>query len=294
MAARSRSALVAASDRRFQRFGNFLWSGKGSTGDEREMAKKIASTVVRGDYEVLYEGQEKSNFWEAIGGKEEYTTNKEQTEHRDVIPPRLFHSSYTTDAFRVEEIVNFSQSDLVQEDIMLLDARHVIYIWSGKASSKIERDATTFIPIQYLRTDPAERDEDIPVFFVKQGFEPNTFTGFFKNWNSTLWNECKSYDELRRELEGKNPVLELNTVLVDGERRFDDFVKYPVEMLREEADTLPDDIDKTRREGTYRRLGPSPPSLAVALDGIKILIKKLRTLECLLNQLESGVIPSEN
>ncbi|CAG2064388.1 unnamed protein product, partial [Timema podura] len=147
------------------------------------MAKKIASTVVRGDYEVLYEvhsteirnsispflavelnttsaltnyatelGQEKSNFWEAIGGKEEYTTNKEQTEHRDVIPPRLFHSSYTTDAFRVEEIVNFSQSDLVQEDIMLLDARHVIYIWSGKASSKIERDATTFIPIQYLRT----------------------------------------------------------------------------------------------------------------------------------------------
>nr|CAD7432912.1 unnamed protein product [Timema monikensis] len=230
------------------RFGNFLWSGKGSTGDEREMAKKIASTVVRGDYEVLYEGQEKCNFWEAIGGKGEYTTNKEQTEHRDVIPPRLFHSSCTTDTFRVEEIVNFSQSDLLQEDTMLLDARHVIYIWSGKASSKTERDAITFIPIQYLRTDPAERDEDIPVFFVKQGFEPNTFTGFFKNWNSTFWNECKSYDELRRELEGKNPVLELDSVLVDGERRFDDFVKYPVEMLREEADTLPEDIDKTRRE----------------------------------------------
>nr|CAD7262170.1 unnamed protein product [Timema shepardi] len=336
------------------RFGNFLWSGKGSTGDEREMAKKIASTVVRGDYEVLYEArrfvdidlpptchaeddkpithyeddedevffgfdntveahvpspdglgedgdissnpddtapninlfsvaifviahaqrvslsdsrqsshgryclgthirelvtrQEKPNFWEAIGGKEEYTTNKEQTEHRDVIPPRLFHSSYTTDAFTVEEIVNFSQSDLVQEDIMLLDARHVIYIWSGKASSKMERDAITFIPIKYLRTGRVEnsrsdRDSKLDLLVTCSLIYCKSDA-----LNHAAIKECKSYDELRRELEGKNPVLELDFVLVDGEKRFDDFVKYPVEMLREEADTLPDDIDKTRRE----------------------------------------------
>nr|CAD7569621.1 unnamed protein product [Timema californicum] len=236
------------------RFGNFLWSGKGSTGDEREMAKKIASTVVRGDYEVLYEGQEKPNFWEAIGGKEEYTTNKEQTEHRDVIPPRLFHSSYTTDAFTVEEIVNFSQSDLVQEDIMLLDARHVIYIWSGKASSKMERDAITFIPIQYLRTGRVEnsrsdRDSNLDLLVTCSLIYCKSDA-----LNHAAIKECKSYDELRRELEGKNPVLELDFVLVDGEKRFDDFVKYPVEMLREEADTLPDDIDKTRREYTTNPL----------------------------------------
>jgi hypothetical protein len=34
---------------------NYIWCGKGSTGDEREMAKKIAA-VVAPDQEVVYEG----------------------------------------------------------------------------------------------------------------------------------------------------------------------------------------------------------------------------------------------
>lgn len=33
-----------------------MWCGKGSTGDEREMAKKIAAVMAPGEQEVVYEG----------------------------------------------------------------------------------------------------------------------------------------------------------------------------------------------------------------------------------------------
>lgn len=33
-----------------------VWCGKGSTGDEREMAKKIASSLTKSEFGVVYEG----------------------------------------------------------------------------------------------------------------------------------------------------------------------------------------------------------------------------------------------
>lgn len=33
-----------------------MWCGKGSTGDEREMAKKIASSLTKSEFGVVYEG----------------------------------------------------------------------------------------------------------------------------------------------------------------------------------------------------------------------------------------------
>lgn len=35
---------------------SFVWCGKGSTGDEREMAKNIAHSMASADYTVVYEG----------------------------------------------------------------------------------------------------------------------------------------------------------------------------------------------------------------------------------------------
>lgn len=40
---------------------------------------------------------------------------------------------------------------------------------------------------EYLETDPSGRDADTPVYVVKQGFEPPTFTGFFGVWDQDLW-----------------------------------------------------------------------------------------------------------
>ncbi|XP_063241557.1 advillin-like isoform X5 [Bacillus rossius redtenbacheri] len=228
--------------------GNFLWFGKGSTGDEREMAKKVASFVLSGSYEVVYEGQEKASLWEAIGGKEDYDRKKKNADSSNFAIARLFQCSNASGSFTVEEILGFAQSDLIPEDVMLLDTRGVVYVWIGRASSKDESEGAVDSAAEYLRTDPADRDEDTPIVLVKQGFEPPTFTGFFPTWDPTMWNDWKTLEELRCELEGGNPELTLDSQLVDGERCFEDFPKHPAEALRVGAEELPPDVDRTRRE----------------------------------------------
>jgi hypothetical protein len=60
--------------------------------------------------------------------------------------------------------------------------------------------------------------------------------------------ENKSFEDVRRELESSNPVLELDPRLVDGAKNFSDFTKYSLEKLQASADDLPEEVDKTRRE----------------------------------------------
>ncbi|PSN56753.1 Villin-1 [Blattella germanica] len=226
----------------------FIWCGKGSTGDEREMAKKISSIMAKGDHQVVYEGQEKKDFWEAIGGEEEYANNKRLADATDTMPARLFQCSNASGAFKVEEITNFTQSDLVSEDVMMLDAHDCVFLWIGKDSNKDERDKSIRTVMEYLKTDPSDRDENTPIIKVKQGFEPPTFTGFFGVWDTSLWNDNKTYEDFRHELESSNPVLELDPRLIDGAKNFEDFPKYSLEQLQASADDLPEDVDKTRRE----------------------------------------------
>lgn len=227
---------------------SYVWCGKGSTGDEREMAKKIAAVIAPGDQEVVYEGQEKSDFWEAIGGQEEYANDKRLADSTDRMPARLFQCSNATGVFKAEEIMNFTQNDLVSEDVMMLDAHDSIFIWIGKDSNKDERDKAVQMVMEYLATDPSNRDDNTTILKVKQGYEPPTFTGFFGVWDTSLWNDNKSFEDVRHELEGSNPVLELDPQLIDGARNFSDFPKYPLEKLQASADDLPEDVDKTRRE----------------------------------------------
>ena len=40
---------------------------------------------------------------------------------------------------------------------------------------------------EYLATDPSDRDDDIPIIVVKQGYEPPSFTGFFGAWDQQLF-----------------------------------------------------------------------------------------------------------
>ena len=39
----------------------------------------------------------------------------------------------------VEEILDFTQADLVTEDVMLLDVGHAIFVWLGSDSNENER-----------------------------------------------------------------------------------------------------------------------------------------------------------
>ncbi|XP_067001407.2 villin-1 [Anabrus simplex] len=227
----------------------FVWCGKGATGDEREMAKQIAEVASHGDYALVYEGQEKADFWEEIGGKEDYANDIQLTEASDELPARLFQLSNASGTFKAEEIVNFEQSDLVEEDVMLLDTREALYLWLGKDSRQDERKMAVETAIEYLRTDPTNRDQDTPILQIKQGYEPPTFTGFFGVWDTSLWNNNKSFEEVRREMEDQNPVLQIDVSSAGGNQSFNDFPKYSLEVLRNiDPSKLPDDVDVLHKE----------------------------------------------
>ena len=49
---------------------------QGSSGDEREMAKQLATTLCDGLQETVVESQEPTEFWELLGGKAPYASEK--------------------------------------------------------------------------------------------------------------------------------------------------------------------------------------------------------------------------
>lgn len=79
--------------------------------------------------------------------------------------------------FTVEEIVDFQQTDLIEDDVMLLDAGDTIFLWIGEQSNDEERKFSRNLVAEYMKTDPSQRDEDTPLIIIKQGYEPPNFTG---------------------------------------------------------------------------------------------------------------------
>uniref|UniRef100_A0A674H7F3 Villin 1 n=1 Tax=Taeniopygia guttata TaxID=59729 RepID=A0A674H7F3_TAEGU len=100
----------------------YLWYGKGCSGDEREMAKTVADIISKLEKPVIAEGQEPPEFWLALGGKSQYASSKRLQEENPSVPPRLFECSNKTGTFLATEIIDFTQDDLEESDVYLLDA----------------------------------------------------------------------------------------------------------------------------------------------------------------------------
>ena len=184
-----------------------VWFGKSSTGDERDMAKQLAFTK-NNDPLIVVEGQEKANFWEMLGGKEAYFSEKITRPDEVVGEPRLFHVSNATGNIKVDEVVQFSQQDLLDEDIMLLDANHSIFLWQGFLSNRTERTQAISIAKDYLFTCPRERDPDTPIIIIKQGREPIDFVGYFGFWDESLWANLEElYGDMADEIAEEEPTI---------------------------------------------------------------------------------------
>ncbi|XP_063458326.1 villin-like protein isoform X6 [Pan paniscus] len=99
----------------------YLWFGKGCNGDQREMARVVVTVISRKNEETVLEGQEPPHFWEALGGRAPYPSNKRLPEEVPSFQPRLFECSSHMGCLVLAEVVFFSQEDLDKYDIMLLD-----------------------------------------------------------------------------------------------------------------------------------------------------------------------------
>nr|KAF6421523.1 villin like [Molossus molossus] len=180
----------------------YIWFGKGCSGDQRVMARKVV-TVVSGnmDQETVLEGQEPPHFWEALGGRAPYPSNKSLPEDVSSFQPRLFECSGHNGHLVLMEVVFFSQDDLDKYDVMLLDTWQEIFLWLGEAVSKQKEEVVAW-GREYLQTHPARRSQTIPIVLIKQGHEPPTFTGWFLAWDPYKWTESENNQSYRELVEG--------------------------------------------------------------------------------------------
>ncbi|XP_064597998.1 advillin-like [Liolophura sinensis] len=228
----------------------YIWCGKGSTGDEREMAKRVAHLSNR-EQTMVFEGQEKKDFWNVLGGKEDYASDKRLQEEETAQPARLFQCSNASGVFTVDEIPDFTQSDLVSDDVMLLDACHAIFVWVGDGANEEEKRLAQTVAFEYLETDPAHRDPDTPVMKIRQGYEPPNFTGFFGVWDRELWNKGMSIEEMEKDLAEGNQGIQIvkETVEAAGTLGFSEVAKYPYEELAHKpTEELPAGVNPSCKE----------------------------------------------
>ncbi|KAJ0921211.1 putative villin headpiece, villin/Gelsolin, ADF-H/Gelsolin-like domain superfamily [Helianthus annuus] len=166
----------------------FTWHGNQSTVEQHTLAAKIAEFLKPGaNVKFAKEGTENQTFWFALGGKQGYTSKKVTQE--TVREPHLFAFSFNKGKFEIEEIYNFSQDDLLTEDILILDTHAEVFVWVGQSVDSKEKQSAFEVGQKYIES-AASLDglsPSVPLYRVTEGNEPNFFTTFF-SWDSAKAN----------------------------------------------------------------------------------------------------------
>lgn len=230
--------------------GNFIWFGKGCSGDEREYGRQIQKAIVGNKtVDTVMEGSEPNEFWTALGydisnGRPHYAEVKEdQTD--EYHEPRLFQCSNARGYFYVEEIYDFDQEDLIEDDVMILDAFFEVFVWIGEGAKPVERKEALKTAKEYIDSDPTSRtSEDTVIMVIKQGREPTNFRCHFFAWDDEKWSNGMNYEQLKAAL-GSGEVA-----AVSADQALDAFStnnKIPYEQLKN-SEGLPDTVDLTMKE----------------------------------------------
>uniref|UniRef100_A0A0E0H9R3 Gelsolin-like domain-containing protein n=1 Tax=Oryza nivara TaxID=4536 RepID=A0A0E0H9R3_ORYNI len=118
---------------------------------------------------LVREGSEPDRFWEALGGRSEYSKEKQ-----------------------AKEVFSFSQDDLVTEEILILDCVEELHIWVGHQSGVLSKEQALDIGKMFLQAgihQDGRRPIDTTMYIVTEGDEPRFFTSFF-NWDYSKQTEA--------------------------------------------------------------------------------------------------------
>lgn len=165
----------------------FTWSGNLTTTEDHELLERQLDVIKPNlQSKPQKEGSETDQFWELLGGKCEYPSQKIVKEAES--DPHLFSCSYKKDTLKVTEIYNFSQDDLMTEDEFILDCHSDIFVWIGQQVASEIRNQALSIGEKFLQSDflREKLSPEAPVFVIVEGSEPQFFTRFFK------WDSAKS------------------------------------------------------------------------------------------------------
>ncbi|CAL9047259.1 unnamed protein product [Musa banksii] len=162
----------------------FIWSGSSSTFEQQQWAARIAELLKPGvTLKHVKEGTESSAFWFGLGGKQGFTSKKIT---QDIIrDPHLYTFSFKKGKLEVTEVFNYSQDDLLTEDMLVLDTHAELFVWIGQSVDSKEKQKAFDIGQKYieLATSLEGLSPDVPLYKITEGNEPCFFTTYF-SWDN--------------------------------------------------------------------------------------------------------------
>eukprot|EP00029_Vermamoeba_vermiformis_P005549 TRINITY_DN1959_c0_g1_i1.p1 TRINITY_DN1959_c0_g1~~TRINITY_DN1959_c0_g1_i1.p1 ORF type:complete len:1522 (+),score=358.22 TRINITY_DN1959_c0_g1_i1:76-4566(+) len=134
-----------------------------------------------------------------------YSEGEESNSHQESWPI-LFQAQIVTGQFKMEEIFDFTQDDLLDRDVFVLDCKDTIWVWFGKNSVPILQQLTLETLLDYVDKHPMGERLGDPINIIKSGLEPLEFTVHFFGWEYAKNSNPQAYSASIRPME---EVLEL-------------------------------------------------------------------------------------
>jgi len=162
----------------------WIWKGKGARQVEISEAERMAKLMYPYSVTSIEEGKEPIAFWTVLGGQDPYARSHGK--------PRLF-SVTTGSNGRIEamEVFDYTQTDLSDRRVAVLDNGAKIFIWVGQRSKKADKGKAKALAEIYLETDPTRNvreKERTPIVIVDRDSEPKDFKQVFPSWNEGIWS----------------------------------------------------------------------------------------------------------
>lgn len=243
----------------------YFWKGQKALEVEAETAKIVAETLQSTrTFEALEEGAEPDAFWAALGGKGDYPQAKDVP--ATSLEPMLFQCSNSTGALTIDPVFDFSQADLTEEDVFLLDSFTTVFVWIGSEANAVEKAGAKEAAGAYIKQNGYEADT--PVITIKSGSEPAIFTCNFLGWDAAAKTKfVDPYEAKLAALKAANPADDEPAAAADisdapsprksvgGGEIFDKDFKEPgsdytlnYAELTKPLDQLPSGVDPRKKE----------------------------------------------
>ncbi|KAL4188346.1 hypothetical protein AMTRI_Chr08g201960 [Amborella trichopoda] len=186
----------------------FTWTGNLSSPKDQDLLDRMLDHINPNQQtRPIREGSEPDNFWNALGGKLDYSREREIRKVTD--DPHLFTCIFSEGVLKVNEIFNFSQDDLMTEDVIVLDCLSEIFVWIGQSSNFTAKRQAFLVGEKFLELDIflERRSLKTPIYAVMEGYEPSLFTRFFP-WDFSKASMLgSSFDRKLAMVKGLHPKM---------------------------------------------------------------------------------------
>uniref|UniRef100_A0A1I7X378 Gelsolin-like domain-containing protein n=1 Tax=Heterorhabditis bacteriophora TaxID=37862 RepID=A0A1I7X378_HETBA len=128
-------------------------------------------------------------------------------------------------------------SSLDGDDVMILDALNLIYVWVGSGANPNEKKGAENTAKKYLEQGNLPRHAKTTIETIFQGQETPTFKKFFPKWDDKLFkNDIRSVHNMRKLLFNKNCIFDTVFSMTSSKGRMllkhaHQYVLYSVKMF---------------------------------------------------------------